>query len=39
MDKNNKPCLTEASFRHLVDEQSFSRGLDYYNMGAVTEAV
>ena len=39
MDKNHKPYLTEASFRHLVDEQSFSRGVDYYNMGAVTEAV
>ncbi len=39
MDKNNKPYLTEASFRHLVDEQSFSRGVDYYNRGAVTEVL
>jgi len=39
MDKNNKPYLTEASFRHLVDEQSFSRGVDYYHRGTVIEAV
>ncbi len=39
MDNNNILCLTEASFCHLVDEQSFKRGIDYYKAGAVSEAV
>ena len=39
MENQNTPRLTEAHVRRLASEQSFERGEEYYEAGAITDPV